>query len=336
MKRAFSAAAALSSRLRPGPIILLYHRINSAARDSFRLNVSPEHFAEQLDVMSRHADVLRLGELVDGSRHGDVPARSLAVTFDDAYVDNLLHAKPLLERAGATATIFATGSLHHEFWWDVLERILFGPETLPPTLELAAGAARYRWQLSDLAVRRRRWLPVTVPIAGDRPAVHGLLRRLHTVLRSLDPEQRSRTLAELEQWAGPRHDSVTRYRSMSADELASATNGGVIEIGAHTLSHPRLALLTPAEQYAEIQSSRRILQEVTGAPVSGFAYPFGQSGDYDGTTVQLLRDLGFEHACSAFPGRVVRRTDRYQLPRYWVEDWDGDEFERRLTRWLPR
>jgi peptidoglycan/xylan/chitin deacetylase (PgdA/CDA1 family) len=335
MKRVFSAASALSSRLRPGPIILLYHRINSAARDSFRLNVSPAHFAEQLDVMSRRATVLRVGDLVAGHRRGRVPARSVAVTFDDAYVDNLLHAKPLLERAGATATIFATGSFHHEFWWDALERILFGPETLPPTLELEAGAAHYRWHLADLAVRRRRWLPIRVRVAGDRPAVHGLLRRLHSVLRSLGTEQRARALAELERWAGPANGSHTPYRSMTADELARAAESGVIDIGAHTLSHPRLALLAPAEQYVEIESSRRILQEVTGAPVSGFAYPFGQSGDYDGTTVQLLHDLGFDHACSAFPGRVLRRTDRYQLPRFWVEDWDGDEFERRLTRWLP-
>ena len=43
--------------------------------------------------------------------------------------------------------------------------------------------------------------------------------------------------------------------------------------------------------------------------------------------------LGFVGACSNFPGLIGRSTDRFELPRFQVRDWDGDTFARRLARW---
>ncbi|MCK7493591.1 MAG: polysaccharide deacetylase family protein [Comamonadaceae bacterium] len=60
----------------------------------------------------------RLGE-------GTLPARALAITFDDGYADNHDVALPILRRHGLNATFFvATGFLDGGIMWnDVLDRI---------------------------------------------------------------------------------------------------------------------------------------------------------------------------------------------------------------------
>jgi peptidoglycan/xylan/chitin deacetylase (PgdA/CDA1 family) len=97
------------------------------------------------------------------------------------------------------------------------------------------------------------------------------------------------------------------------------------------VTHPRLAALAPAAQQREIADGKTQLEALLERPVVSFAYPYGHPWDYDAASVAAVRSLGFESACSNFPGRVERRTDRFQLPRFPVEGWDGDAFERHLT-----
>jgi len=98
----------LRSRFRPGGLVLLYHRIADAddAVDPFSLCVSRRHFADHLEILQRFATVVSLEEMWLAAREGRLPPRSIAVSFDDGYADNLYNAKPLLEEYGSPATVF--------------------------------------------------------------------------------------------------------------------------------------------------------------------------------------------------------------------------------------
>jgi peptidoglycan/xylan/chitin deacetylase (PgdA/CDA1 family) len=96
-----------------------------------------------------------------------------------------------------------------------------------------------------------------------------------------------------------------------------------------------LAALPVALQRDEVRRSKVDLEEILGRPVSWFAYPFGSRGTYTEESVRLVRQTGFAAACSGLPGSVELRTDRFQLPRMHVCDWDGDEFARRLSNLMP-
>ena len=64
-------------------------------------------------------NVLPLALAVERLRQGDLPARALAITFDDGYADNAEVAAPILERLGLPATFFVTtGFLQGGCMWN--------------------------------------------------------------------------------------------------------------------------------------------------------------------------------------------------------------------------
>jgi peptidoglycan/xylan/chitin deacetylase (PgdA/CDA1 family) len=89
-------------------LILAYHRVNREVRDG--LSVSPFTLEEQLRYLVKSGwQTLVLDDHVDdlGSlRH----SRSFAVTFDDGYQDNYIHAAPVLEELGIRATVYLVSS----------------------------------------------------------------------------------------------------------------------------------------------------------------------------------------------------------------------------------
>ena len=100
-----------TARLRwqePRGLIFLYHRIASTPTDPWSLNVTPDHFAEHLQVLESYGDPVSLPQLLERFQDRDTSDRMIAVTFDDGYPDNLHTAKPLLERFAVPATVFVT------------------------------------------------------------------------------------------------------------------------------------------------------------------------------------------------------------------------------------
>src|SRR5215470_1304023 len=110
----------------PQPLILLYHRVAVVPVDPWGLAVSPQHFAEHLDVLRRTRHPMPLATFVSRFVAGTLPRNAIAVTFDDGYADNLLAAKPCLDAADVSATVFLTTGLlgRAACWWDELATLL--------------------------------------------------------------------------------------------------------------------------------------------------------------------------------------------------------------------
>ena len=76
------------------------------------------------------------------------------------------------------------------------------------------------------------------------------------------------------------------------------------------------------------------LEEILGKRIDSFAYPYGGRSDYDSDAVAAVRQAGFTRACANYGGPLRSDTDVWQLPRFLVRDWNGDEFGHRLREWL--
>jgi peptidoglycan/xylan/chitin deacetylase (PgdA/CDA1 family) len=107
--RARSAAWLMRTRGRldtSGLRILFYHRVSD---DRDELAVAPGSFTEQMDYLASQAyrvvDVLSAIELLDS---GEPLARTVALSFDDGFLDVAEHALPILSERGFRATVFVT------------------------------------------------------------------------------------------------------------------------------------------------------------------------------------------------------------------------------------
>ena len=292
-----------------GGVILGYHRIAAEPDDPWHLCVRPDHFAEQLEVLVRRMRPVRLDALAADRQPGP---REVAITFDDAYLDVLLAALPVLERFGIPATVFVvTDALGTSFWWD---RVVALQRAAPPAkVTVTVPAVSGMSGAGTITVDSRRPVPAA----------------LRTMFRTSSDAGRSQVLEQLREGFGL-IDLTGAARTVTADELQRLAAHPLIEIGAHTRTHPDLARLTTAQVDEEVRGSRQSLGDLLGRDVGAFAYPHGSVSPGVRTAVQRA---GFALACAGDPGRVRQDTDRLTLPRLWPADVDGEGFERFLRRW---
>jgi peptidoglycan/xylan/chitin deacetylase (PgdA/CDA1 family) len=91
--------------------VLVYHRVRQRGLDPWNLTIDPEIFAGQMETLARDWSPTSLAELVDGFGRRRLPERSVAVTFDDGYADNLEVAAPILLEHGIPTTLFVAAEL---------------------------------------------------------------------------------------------------------------------------------------------------------------------------------------------------------------------------------
>jgi peptidoglycan/xylan/chitin deacetylase (PgdA/CDA1 family) len=262
------------------------------------------------------------------------------VTFDDGYVDNLVYGKPLLERFGVPAVVFvASGYVGsgRRFWWDELAEIFFGALRLPRVLRIAVEERQWEWVLDGGQGGSRvgvdKW---HVESRYDPTPSHRAYRELHWLLRGLGRASREEVLNQLRAQTDGLERGDAECRPMTPEEVRWLVKGGLVNVGAHTVSHPVLARLPVEAQRFEIRQSKSDLESVVGRPVSCFAYPYGDRLSVGDVAVDLVREAGYTIGFGNFPGWVVggRAQPWWYLPRWSVRDWDGEEFARRLEDFL--
>ena len=99
-----------------------------------------------------------------------------------------------------------------------------------------------------------------------------------------------------------------------------------MDIGAHTVSHRDLTLISPEAARYQVEQSAVDLYEHLGHPVYWFSYP---AGKFNESTRTLAWQSGFLLAATTIPGEIQNSNAPYVLHRYRVEaDTSMEEFVR--------
>ena len=278
--------------------ILEYHGVDPDGRE-WEGTISQRRFRRHLQWLQRRFNFCTVAEAAERLAAGKLDRDWCVLTFDDGYLNNVEGAFPVLQELGIPATIYlTTGFLDgEELWFDIARRALGaerGPNedhhTTPP------------WVAEELGKYLGSWPPAD--------GLEATMKRL----KYLPAKDRLSAVDHLKAAGLPLGEPA---RPMSWDQARALRDAG-IELGAHTVKHPILSKLGPAEQRDEILGSARRLTEELGEAPRTFAMPNGSARDYDEHTLAILRDGGFRAACTTRRGSCRPGCDPYQLFRLGV------------------
>lgn len=316
----------------------MYHRVAEPESDIWGLAVSPTRFEEHLQVLKGARIVVPLQELIERIYSKTLPRRSIAISFDDGYVDNVLAAKPLLEHYQLPATFFITAGnigLAKEFWWDELEHLLLFSEHLPPHFLLKTedynleADLTLEWQLSNfLKLQHSSWR------AGEQPPPSARARLYVTLwqkLKQLPYSQQQLLLAHVREWAGVPLQARSAYQCLSPDQLSALSNNRLFTIGSHTLNHPSLSSQLPQLQNQELKESKLYLEYTLKRDINLLSYPYG---DADTVTENTAEELSYQSAFTTTESTIRNGSPPFRLGRFQVYNWDAKRFSQHLKHWF--
>jgi peptidoglycan/xylan/chitin deacetylase (PgdA/CDA1 family)/CelD/BcsL family acetyltransferase involved in cellulose biosynthesis len=285
--------------------ILMFHHVNDD-RDPFFAALPISAFRAQMEYLAKNFPVVSLD---DFSRKG-VPQNGrkyyVAITFDDGYRDNFLHAFPILRDLGLPATVFLTTG--------------YVESGEPPWYDQVCLAFKLTTQtrvsLGELGGPEGN-------LAEPEERLQALDRCLRW-LRTLGEQPRSMALGELFRTLRVSAPLTLPNLMLNWNEIQQMAKCSV-SIGAHTITHPVLAKLPAERLEEEILGSKKIIEERLQTPVRHFAYPFGRPFDIGEEAKTVVRRAGFETAVTTVWGLNRPGDDPYSLRRFtpWEMDLGG-------------
>lgn len=288
--------SAAGSRMHDRGCCMIFHRAVAAVdwagmpNRGFHLDLA---FLERLVryVQASGWDIVSMDEAL---RRTTEPGHRRFVNFsvDDCYRDTAEVVVPLFQRLGAPITLFVTTDIPDE----TLRLCNAGLETILRQAECVDDDGQLYVLHSD---KQRRAAYTSISSRWER--LGGDEAYLRFCERLGDNPDRLDDLHRIT-WA-----MLERMRDLPG-----------VEIGAHTVTHRRIATLDADAAQAEIGGSRARLEERLGIPVRHFAFPYGQSADCGPRDFALVRDAGFTTGATTRKALIRPGADPYALPRHTI------------------
>jgi len=280
--------------------LLMYHSVlddpNSVADSLGGMVHSQEMFRGQMELLARHFRPVNLDEVAVFARgEKDLPQRSVVVTFDDGYVDNLETAMPILDRVGVPATFYVTvdSIQNRRLPWP--SRLRFSFRRTPKSNWIDETGKT--WNLGTGSEREQTFLSVCDRVAKvSGAAQESLVRRIEKELECWLPDDSARLM-------------------MTWDQVRALTRNGHI-VGSHTMTHPNMAFVSLEDAHREFAESKQQMEAQLNTRVTHFSYPCpALYPNWTEQTIAESRSCGYETAVTTSPGTVHKGDNPLALSR---------------------
>lgn len=301
------SAVGLAKLMAPSPAgigaILAFHRIHQVGRDEFSsraMSVAPETFRGILDrLIARGYNFVSMSELLDRmAGRTAANGRIVCLTFDDGFTDTYTSAFAICREYRVPMTVYlVSGFMKREFpmWGIGLEA------AVAATDELVVPVDRELLRLDCRTYRAKR--KAFSIMAARLAAAH--------------PDAIRRTCDWITDFCGIDVVAASDRAALTPAMVHEMRDSGLVEFGAHSVSHPRLSELDDAEARSEIERSKCDCEALVGRAIRHFAYPFGDATAAGDRETAICAELGFASAVTTessplFPADSARP---FALPR---------------------
>lgn len=279
-------------------LIIMYHGVSASEQRTLNgRHLAVKQFERQLQYLRKNFDIVSLETICESKYQKRKFVRhTIALTFDDGFVNNITTALPLLEKYNIPATFFICSAsladnnyLHPSEWLDVIG-LKHGSVSINSQTFVRTGYSLVHTETGQTA---------------------------YHYLNSLSYQQWNNVLTELKK----RYDLSTLTSNVNREVLAVATaddvrrlgTSPVAAIGSHSHFHVNLTQLTLREVEHELQRSKSLLEQCVTKPVPSVAFPYGL---YNEDTIMASRNVGYKYLIAA--GDVPEKFNNDVFPRTGV------------------
>lgn len=252
-------------------LIVMYHGVVNNDSNYF----SPRHlhidqFDRQIKYLKKEFDIITIEEafyLKD--KKANLKNKSIVITFDDGYLNNLKNALPVLESYNVHANFFiSTICLENEnyvLWPDLIAGLnYFFPEETNTQhfqnyLKLNNGSSNIYESIKQLS-----------PLLRDE--------LLDNLVKRYDLIEKLKTLPS-EIW-----------KLMTKDDIIQLSKSKNVSIGSHGHLHYNLANITLQNAQKDLLKSKELLESALMKNIDSIAFP---DGSYNKEVIEICNTLGF-------------------------------------------
>ena len=280
--------------------ILMLHRVVPEAELETRLlqkpdfEISVEFFNKYLFRLRDSYRFVSLDNLYSRLKHSSSsPIREplLAVTFDDGYTDVLTHALPILEKYQIPFTIYLTTGYPDK-------RIIHISAAIEDWVRQASHI--------DLRVKSKVLSYDLTTLSQKSQAFQAIETALFTTYNTIEEIMNILPV------------NVAPYRSLGLnwEQVKELSENPLCTIGAHTITHPDLTMLSSVDLSRELLISKQRIEFYLKMGVRHFAYPYGR---YNCSVVSMAEAAGYETMCTTMETSLsLDNIDFSRLPRACV------------------
>jgi len=291
----------LFSRFPNNMLNVYYHGVvRQNSSNIFPRHIQKEQFEEHLKYFKNHFNVISLKQAFELYRSGTkVDHRTITISFDDGYLNNLKEALPLLEKYKLHSTFFISGicieNPNYLLWADVVSfcRFLSKQKVLIIDGISFKKVNRFGLYNKNKHVYASDYLKQLSPI-----------RRDEVITQLWNDFDLSNKLGQFpEEW----------WRLMNSEEIKLLDSNEFAEIGGHGYLHYNMGMVPREVTIKEMEKGKELLENTINHEIDSLAYP-------DGSYNEEVKDLAEKsHFQSQLATNYRCRRDNEDiriLPRY--------------------
>lgn len=235
---------------------------------------SPRHieknrFENHLIYLKKNFNIISKYEAFDMIKNNIVPdKKTITLSFDDGYKNNLTTALPLLEKYSIPTTFFISGI--------IVENI--GDKCLWPDV---VAAIQHFYKNELIVLRDYNFLNLIEQ--KSKTHIHDILKNVNYDLRKELIEELVETYKlkeKLELLAGE------IWKLMTAADLLELSRSSVVDIGSHGYNHYNLGNITLEKTNFELVKSKELIESIIQKKIDMIAFP-------DGSYSEEVKDMAF-------------------------------------------